>query len=320
MFSLTERRDGGFGGTGGLLRVGGLVGVAAAALVALAPTTADAASMYVHSARSGELAGGRLTLHGVGRKVTWTTSSGRVGVARITRAHKRLFSPKTPATGTLHIAGQRGGDERVFRLSKPRYNAARATVSYRAKPLAKRTAAASAARSFAAAGGARSFGPASLSVVPHSAVASGDNGGNNCAAGFQNYTWYGMVNVSNSKWDTDTWEWPSSRFLQPGGITISNHNSFGGTVQFVDAGWESDGGLWRGCSNSTTWTLAVDPNDPGGSGTPPANVTLDFNLTWAWTQLPSFSCSSSDPRFTCDFDTGSQRWKIQDTQRPPAGP
>jgi hypothetical protein len=290
--------------------------VVAAALVALAPTTADAASMYVHSAQSGELAGGRLTLHRVGRYVTWTTSSGRVGAARITRAHRRLFSPKTPATGTLHIAGQRGGDELAFRLSKPRYNAARRTVAYRARPLAKRRA----ARAAGIFRRPRRFGPASLSVVPHAAVGSGDNGGNDCAAGFQNYTWYGMVNVSNSKWDTDTWEWPSSRFLQPGGITISNHNSFGGTVQFVDAGWESDGGLWRGCANNTTWTLTADPNDPGGSGTPPANVTLDFNLVWAWTQLPSFSCSSSDPRFTCDFDTTSQRWKIQDTQRPPTGP
>jgi hypothetical protein len=314
MFSSTERRDGGFGGTGGLLRVGGLVGVVAAALVALAPTTADAASMYVHSAQSGKLAGGRLTLYGVGRNVTWTTSSGRAGVARITRAHKRLFSPKTPATGTLHIAGQRGGDELAFRLSKPRYKAARRTVAYRARPLAKRRAARAAGFRRP-----RRFGPASLSVVPHSAVASGDNGGNDCAAGFENYTWYGMVNVSNSKWDTDTWEWPSSRFLQPGGITISNHNSFGGTVQFDGAAWESDGGLWRGCANNTTWTLTPDPNDPGGSGTPPANVTLDFNLTWAWTQLPSFSCSSSDPRFTCDFSTASQRWSIYDSQRPPSG-
>jgi hypothetical protein len=316
MFSMTERRSGGVGGMGARLRVAGLVGVVAAALVALVSPTADAASMYVQSARSGELAGGRLTLHGVGRNVTWTTSGGRVGVVRITRAHKRLFSPETPATGTLHIAGQRGGDELAFRLSKPRYNAARATVSYRAKPLAKRTVAASAARSFAAAGGARRFGPASLSVVPHSAVAGGDNGGNDCQAGFGNYTWYGMANVSSSKWNTDTWESPSARFLQPG-YTIGNHNSVGVNSQFDDALWESDGGLWEGCANHTTWTLAVDPNDPGGSGTPPANVTFDFNLEWDWTKLPVFSCSTSDTRFTCDFDNVSQRWNIYDSQRPP---
>jgi hypothetical protein len=98
--------------------------VAVAALVVLAPGRAEAGSMYVHSASSGELAGGRLTLHGVGRNVTWTTTGGRAGVARITRAHKRLFSPKTPATGTLHVAGQRGGEELAFRLSKPQRSSA----------------------------------------------------------------------------------------------------------------------------------------------------------------------------------------------------
>src|SRR5215210_3772724 len=67
--------------------------VAVAALVALAPGRADAGSIYVHSAKSGELAGGRLTLHGVGRKVSWTATDGSVGIARIKRAHERLFSP-----------------------------------------------------------------------------------------------------------------------------------------------------------------------------------------------------------------------------------
>jgi hypothetical protein len=130
------------------------------------------------SAERGKLAGGRLTLYGVGRNVTWTTTNGRAGVVRITRAHKRLFSPKTPATGTLHIAGQRGCEELAFRLSKPRYSAARRTVSYRAKSVAKGS---SAARAAAAA--PRSLGSASLSVVPHASLAPTVTGGNQCVAG-----------------------------------------------------------------------------------------------------------------------------------------
>lgn len=287
--------------------------VAVAALVALAPGRADAGSMYVHSASSGELAGGRLTLHGVGRNVTWTTTGGRAGVARITRAHKRLFSPKTPATGTLHIAGQRGGQELAFRLSKPRYSGARRTVSYRARPLAKRSAAAS-----VAAAAPQRFGAASLSVVPHASLGSGNQGGNNCRAGYINDTWYGMTFVAAEKWDTDIWEFDSNLVsgfvagttnilvpLEPPGL------------QFSGTEWESDGGLWRGCANHTSWTFVTDPDNPGLSGIPPADVTIDFNLEWDWTQLPSFSCASSDPRFTCALDSKTQRWHVRDTQRPP---
>jgi hypothetical protein len=296
------------------LRLAGL-GVAAAALLALAPARADAGSMYVHSADRGELAGGRLMLHGVGRNVTWTATNGSVGVARITRAHKRLFSPKTPATGTLHVAGQRGGEELAFRLSKPRYSAARRTVSYRARPLAKRTAAAS-----AAAAGPRRFGAASLSVVPHGSLGSGDNGGNNCAAEFKNDTWFGIAYVSSEKWDTDSWEFP---FLTDGfiagstSITLPEHGST--THLSTDGGaWESDGGLWRGCANHTTWTLITDPEDPPTSGVPPANVMIDFNVGWAWgSDDPSLSCVVSDPRFTCRLDRTIGQWDVRDTQRPP---
>src|SRR3712207_6734122 len=90
------------------------LGLAVAALIAAAPTTAEASSRYVHSAKSGKLAGGRLTLSGVGGNVTWTTTSGRAGVEHVQRAHRLLFLPKKPATGTLHFAGQNGGEELVF--------------------------------------------------------------------------------------------------------------------------------------------------------------------------------------------------------------
>jgi hypothetical protein len=127
--------------------------------------------VFVQSAKSGKLGGGRLTLRGVGRRVTWAHHSGRSGVIAVKRLHRRLFSAKTlEATGTLHVAGHRGGDELTFKLSRPRYNRARRTVSYRAMPLNRKPLPSRAAR---AAAPARPFGPASLTIqgAPQPSVA-----------------------------------------------------------------------------------------------------------------------------------------------------
>ena len=113
----------------------------AAVLSALAPSSSAAAgaAMVVHSAKSGELKAGRLILGGVRGRVTWTGNDGRSGVVSVERVHRRLFVPGIPyATGLLHVAGHRGGDEPVFRLSRPRYSAARRTVSYRARRIRRR--------------------------------------------------------------------------------------------------------------------------------------------------------------------------------------
>ena len=92
--------------------------------------------MFTHSAKSGVLGGGLLTLHRVRSRVSWASNGGRSGVVRVKRMHSVLFSPGiTSAVETLHVAGHRGGDEPTFRLSRPRYNASRRIVSYRAKPL-----------------------------------------------------------------------------------------------------------------------------------------------------------------------------------------
>jgi hypothetical protein len=105
-----------------------------------------------------------LTLRGVGRRVTWAAHPGRFGVLSVKRLHRLLFTPRTPsATGTLHVAGQRGGEELVLRLSRPRYNASRGTVSYRVRRLNKRTLPSRTAR--ASGFRARQFGAASLSIV-----------------------------------------------------------------------------------------------------------------------------------------------------------
>jgi hypothetical protein len=147
--------------------VAGLVAVLVGWLAA-APASAQAphadGTVFVHSAKSGKLAGGRLTLQGVGRRVTWAHHSDRPGVIAVRRLHRMLFSSKTAAaTGTLHVAGHRGGDELTFKLSKPRYNRARRTVSYKAKPLGNGRFPRRAAAQAPAA--ARRFGTASLSIV-----------------------------------------------------------------------------------------------------------------------------------------------------------
>jgi hypothetical protein len=308
MYASTEGRVENFEGTrrrrpsraGAHLRLVGLA-LAAAGLVALAPAAASATTMVVHSAERGQLAGGRLTLYGVGGHATATVNGDRSGAVRIARVHRRLFLPGRPATGTLHIGGHRGGEEPTFRLSRPHFNAARGTVSYRVRRLGKRSLRARAA----AAGAAQRFGAASLSVVPHPAVAPGVNGGNDCFTGFQNNTNFGVQAVSSEKWDTDTW----GSNITPGEIVNAGrrtNNDFGT--------WESDGGLWRGCANHATWTLVVDPTSASRSA-PPSGVTIDVRSEWDWgSSAPAFSCNVSNPRFTCiREDSSSPIFSLADT-------
>ena len=170
MFADAKQRSGSLERTGwrvaAAVWVGGLVAVLVGWLAA-APASAGVfrdADVYVQSAKSGELGGGRLTLRGVGHRVTWTAHPSRFGVVSVKRLHRLLFTPRTPAaTGTLHVAGQRGGEELVLRLSRPRYNAARGTVSYKVRRLNKRTLPSPAAR--ASGFRARQFGAASLSIL-----------------------------------------------------------------------------------------------------------------------------------------------------------
>ena len=164
----TEKRSGTLSRSGWWARAAAvLAAMSAAGLLAAAPAGAQPVPrdniVFVHSAKSGELGGGRLTLRGVSGRVTWAHNSGRTGVMSVRRLHRMLFSAKTAtATGTLHVAGHRGGDELTLRLSQPRYNAARQTVSYMIKRLGNGRLPGRAARD---AGAARRFGAASLSVV-----------------------------------------------------------------------------------------------------------------------------------------------------------
>jgi hypothetical protein len=151
---------------GAAVRAAGLAVLAAGCLLTAAPAGAKAPpgeAVFLHSAKSGSFSGDRLTLHGVGGRVTWSHRSGRAGVMAVERLHRMLFSPGgPPAIGTLHVAGHRGGDELTFKLRRPRYSPARRTVSYTAKRLGKGRFPSRAAAQTAAA--ARRFGAASLSI------------------------------------------------------------------------------------------------------------------------------------------------------------
>jgi hypothetical protein len=277
--------------------VGGLVAVAPSA--AAAPT--GGATMFLHSAHSGVIRGGRLMLRGVGHTVTWTTNGGRSGRVSIALMHHRLFgSGRPPATGTLHVANQRPGREQAFTLSRPRDNRSRQTVSYRVKRLDGGGRASGVASAAQSSGSATEFGPASLSIMGAPSVVGGTSGGNGCTTSVANNTsGYGLQAVGSSKWDTDDWDpdIPSGAFVDTGQSTS----------------WGSDGGLFRGCSNSAVWQIVNGPE------VPPASGTISFTTTYLWSGAYTNSCTSSNPQFTCQNVlniAGQTAWWIT---RPPGG-
>jgi hypothetical protein len=257
-------------------------------LLALAPAPAAAtlggATVFTHSAKSGELRGGRLTLRGVSRRVTAVTNAGHSGVVSVMRLHARLFAPGTPpATGTLHVSGDRGGDESTFSLSRPRYSASRHTVSYAAKPLNQHVLPGHAVGA-GSIGSAQQFGAASLSIIGAPQVSGGDNGGLDCHQTLQNNTAHLLGAAGESKWDTDTWD--------PGIPFQYNLDALGSVIS-----WGSDGGLLRGCSNTGVWVFIPSPST--GDPNPP-NVTFTMTTTYPWTGTPTNTCTSSDPQdFPC---------------------
>jgi hypothetical protein len=280
-------------GVWGFPRIAGLVVIAAGLLGAWPATVAAApggATVFVHSARSGEVREGRLILRGVGRQVTWATNGGRSGVVSVARLHRRLFPKGTPpATGLLHIAGRRPGRVLALRLNRPRYGAARHRVSYRAMPLPK-------GRRRARAPVPRRFGAASLSILAAPAVLGGTNGGHNCSADLLNHTLYDLEAVSASKLATDVWD-PELR----AGTVIDALTGI--------ASWESDGGPLLGCSNSTVWEFPATPVQPAP---PPGTFTI--TTAYPWTDPFSNTCTSSNPQYICRGGSnkpGQALWEIK---------
>ena len=137
-----------------------------------------------------------------------------------------LFSAKTAtATGILHVAGHRGGDELTFQLSRPRYNAARHTVSYKIKRLG---AGRLPSRGAQAAGAPRRFGPASLSMV----------GAQQGSVTVQQNT-YGCANTDPS--NPTCWGVLYASGIQASGGLFVNVNSSDGTKQQYDYSGAIDG-------------------------------------------------------------------------------
>jgi hypothetical protein len=282
MFAHSRELFGSFEGAG--CRRAGLAAAGAAVVALAVASAASAATTVVHSANSGELGGGRLTLHGVRGQVTWLSDSGHSGRGPVRHLHRRVFAPGLPAaTGVLHAAGHRGGDEPTFRLSKPRYNRARHTVSYRAKPLNNQRLPGGAVRAAGVQQSGR-FGAASLSIVPAPQVGSGDNGGKDCHGKFVNGTSFPLV-ASRDSWDTDTWA------SDPLGDLL-----YGRQGNASIATWESDGGFLRGCSNTVTWSW-ID------GSVPPADAPLTVVITTyeKW--------DGSDYSNTCNVTSGGDKYK-----------
>ncbi|MGH3340675.1 MAG: hypothetical protein ACRDPL_17845 [Propionibacteriaceae bacterium] len=268
----------------------------AAGLFVPAPETASAGSrdahVFMHSAKSGELSAGRLTLRGVSRQVSWANNRGRTGVIPIKRLHRLLFLPGTPpATGMLHVAGDRGGDELALKLSRPRYNASRRTVSYRAKRLGRRALPRRPARGSGIV--PRRFGAASLSIIGAPPVMAGDSGGNECVTFFENKipgTVYGLRATSFSKGAGNTWipnptDPTVGAVVGPGGKTL----------------WEADGASSDdpGCSNIGKWEVIEIPT--GGGDPISTQVTITFSVSLSSDYTFTYSCTSTDPSlFSCE--------------------
>jgi hypothetical protein len=241
----------------------------AAGLLALVPANASAGPpdppVYVYSASSGELGGGSLTLHGVGRRITWATQGGRSGVTSIRRFHRLLFTPaKSPATATLHVAGQRGGEELVLRLSRPRYTAARRTVRYRVRRIKRGTAPRR-----------RQFGAASLSIVAPQ-VPEGAATGNQC----QTY----VLNSSGAPLQLAAHSTPSDTWSTLPGVSVDPD---------VTVRWGSYGAAGNGCSNTVTYSVLARPP-----------VAFTIETTYPVSGTPTYTCTPSlpgNPQYSCEM-------------------
>jgi hypothetical protein len=241
--------------------------VAAAGLLAAAPAGARApprdATVFVHSAKSGELGGGRLTPHGVSGRVTWAHNSGRSGVMSVKRLHRKLFSRSpqrrpAPCMWRATTAATSSPSSCHGRATTP--HAARRTVSYKIKRMGNGRLPSRAAQAVGAAG---RFGPASLSMV----------GAPQGSVNVQQQS-YGCANPPT----TDTcWGILTASGLQPGGHLYVNV-TFSGT----------------GATEQYDWGDAVDPN---GNISPDQPIYLqlpctnDFNNTGTITSVEATAAS-----------------------------
>jgi hypothetical protein len=291
-----------------------LVVFALPAVLALpgAASAAPSATTFVHSANSGELKGGRLTLRGVRRNVTWVDHAGRSGVVSVAALHRRLFgrlappgwpgsNTRLPAPTALLYVGQRPRRVAGLRLSQPRYSPARRTLSYRVTRLTGAATRAVRAGTDAAGHAAQQsvpsqFGPASLSIA---ALGSPDDVFH-CTTTVENDTDYTIEATASGLWPNDTWN---------PGIPV-NYLSLPDSPSDTLV-YGSDGGFMRGCGNSSVWTIVDGP--PGVRGvTFSFYTTIPYNSSGVPPLQPPGTCTPSAPNFKCVFDQGGLNyWYLQ---------
>jgi hypothetical protein len=191
----------------------------------------------------------------------------------------------------LHVAGHRGGDATSFRLIRPRYNAARRTVSFKARRLDSKRLPAGAAGTAGIArtrslfgtssqtGPSSGFGPSSMTVASHPTVAPAPGLGNECFVEIVNGGPWPLTATTWSAWDTDTWErYPP----EVGAPKDTPPWSQGDAVLFGQRGtWVTFGGDVRGCSNKVAFEWQDNPA-PG---------TFIIETTWPWGQGPTSTCN-----------------------------
>jgi hypothetical protein len=276
-FERSRRR--GVGSTGAAVSAAGLAALVAAALLAAAPASAGPAAAgapkFTHSAKRGELRGGRLILHGVAPRVHTEYQDGRTDRVLVRRLHARLFAPGKPATGKLRHSG---GDKSAFRLSRPRYSAAKRTVSYRAKPLDQSSV-------------PRRFGRASLAIVGHPEVALT---GQTCVQTVVNYTGWSWKVSAESNSGTDSWD------PDPSGDVL------GTTLGSLSLVFRSVSPFARGCwYNVTLQVVGYDPD---------ITATFSSSVSWNYPLAGSSASSGCTPstkfaqNFTCELNPDGTWW------------
>ncbi len=271
-----------------------IVVLAAVAVTALSiPAGSSAAAgprgdaLFVQAADSGTFRHGLLTLRGVSHQVAWFTDrpqrdSGTVSFRVFRRS---LFSGKQAApNAALDLAGKGLGGVAALRLRNPSFDPAKGTLTYRVKRLKNVSGNLDhyvgrlSKRSLPS-----SFGAASLFI---------DNAlGNSCYTTVIDAGDFGLVTASSSKWSTDSWN-PSL----PSDFGIGQGDSWS---------WGSQGGAFRGCSNSAVWNMYA-----GATG------TVSFTTTNPWTGSNTFDCAVSNPAFRCvkvSSSGGSVTWSIGPT-------
>lgn len=245
-------------------------------------------ALFVQTADGGSFQHGRLTLRGVGHSLAWFSDrpERESGTVSFPDFRQSLFGGDQPApNAALDLPGKGLGGVAALRLTKPRFDAGSGTVSYRVQRL--KAAGGNLGDYFDRFSGhdlPSSFGPASLFI---------DGAfGHTCYTTIVNATGYPIETVSSSKWSSDEWhpELPSSFGLGNGGSWS----------------WGSQGGAFRGCSNSAEWRFY----NSSVSG------TFSFQTTDPWTGRNTLECVSSNPTFRClkvSSDGGEITWSLGPT-------